>query len=184
MSRVLEDNILRYWLALEDPRGGFFGEVLSDGTVLKDAPRGEILHARIIWAFAAAGAALHRPDYLAVASRTGQYFLDHFVDPAAGGVFWSVDAGGHPLDTKKQLYAQGFAIYGLSELFRATGDTVALKAAQDLFWTIESHFADPLRGGYIEALSRDFSPMESVTAQSGCAFLIADTIAQILSSVK
>ena len=102
-GRVLEENILRYWLALEDPEGGFYGEVLSDGTVLKDAPRGEILHARIVWAFAAAGAALHRDGYLGVAARTGKYFLDHFVDPAYGGVYWSVDAGGRPLDTKKQL---------------------------------------------------------------------------------
>ncbi len=64
MSRVLEENILRYWLTLEDPDGGFYGEVPSDGTVLTDAPRGEILHARIVWAFAAAGAALHSEEYL------------------------------------------------------------------------------------------------------------------------
>ena len=162
-GRVLEENILRYWLALEDPEGGFYGEVLSDDTVLKDAPRGEILHARIIWAFAAAGAALHNREYLDVASRTGQYFLDRFIDPLSGGVFWSVDAEGRPLDTKKQLYAQGFAIYGLSELYRATGNEKALDAAQKLFRTIETYFADPENGGYIEALSRDFSPLQDMS---------------------
>ncbi len=162
-GRVLEENILRYWLALEDPEGGFYGEVLSDGTVLKDAPRGEILHARIVWAFAAAGAALHRDGYLGAATRTGKYFLDHFVDPAYGGVYWSVDAGGRPLDTKKQLYAQGFAIYGLSELYRATGDAVALDAAISIFRTVESRFADPENGGYTEALSRDFSPLQDMS---------------------
>ena len=162
-GRVLEDNILRYWLALEAPGGGFYGEALSDGTVLPDAPRGEILHARIVWAFAAAGAALRRPDYLAVAARTGKYFLEHFLDPVAGGVYWSVDAKGRPLDTKKQLYAQGFAIYGLSELYRATGDLQALQAAQELFRTIEKHFADPQFGGYIEALARDFSPLADMS---------------------
>ena len=162
-SRVLEENILRYWLTLEDPKGGFYGEVLSDDTVLKDAPRGEILHARIIWAFAAAGAILHNEEYLGVAARTGRYFLDHFVDPVHGGVYWSIDAEGHPLDTKKQLYAQGFAIYGLSELYRATGDAAALATAQALFRTIETHFADPENGGYIEALARDFSPLEDMS---------------------
>ena len=163
MRRVLEENILRYWLTLEDPDGGFFGEVLSDGTVLTEAPRGEILHARIVWAFAAAGATLHSEEYLGVASRTGKYFLDHFIDPDWGGVFWSVDADGRPLETKKQLYAQGFAIYGLSELYRATGNHAALEAAKTLFGIIERHFADHSNGGYIEALSRDFSPLQDMS---------------------
>lgn len=163
MSRVLEENILRYWLTLEDPDGGFYGEVPSDGTVLTDAPRGEILHARIVWAFAAAGAALHSEEYLGVASRTGKYFLDHFIDRENGGVFWSVDAEGRPLETKKQLYAQGFAIYGLSELYRATGNVAALEAAKTLFGIIERHFADSENGGYIEALAKDFSPLQDMS---------------------
>ena len=54
----LEGDILPFWLALRDPEGGFYGEVTSDGAVLKDAPRGEILNARIIWTFAAAYKAL------------------------------------------------------------------------------------------------------------------------------
>lgn len=40
-------NILPYWLRLKDPRGGFYGEVTADGTVLYDAPRGAILNARL-----------------------------------------------------------------------------------------------------------------------------------------
>ena len=64
---VLEQNILNYWLSLQDSAGGFYGEVLSDGTVLPDAPRGVILNARIMWAFAAAYRQLGRPEYLAAA---------------------------------------------------------------------------------------------------------------------
>ena len=63
----LEQNILPYWLTLADPKGGFQGEVLADGTVLPDAPRGAILNARIIWAFSAAYAALHKSEYLVAA---------------------------------------------------------------------------------------------------------------------
>ena len=37
-----------------------------------------------------------------------------------------IDAHGQPLDTKKQVYAIGFAIYGLSEYHRATADDEAL----------------------------------------------------------
>ena len=157
------DQILGYWLKLRDPRGGFYGEVLSSGKVLRDAPRGVILNARIIWAFAAAGKALHRADYLDAAGWVRDWFLEHFVDPVHGGVYWSVTADGEPLDDKKQLYAQGFAIYGLSELYGASGDEAALLAAIDLFRTVEALFADPEHGGYIEALARDFSPLEDMS---------------------
>ena len=160
---LLEQNILRYWLTLRDPRGGFYGEVSASGEVLPDTPRGVILNARIIWAFAAASRQLGRRDYLSAAVAAKDWFLAHFIDPDQGGVYWSVTAGGAPLDDKKQLYAQGFAIYGLSELYRATGDPQVLALAAALYRTVETHFADPENGGYIEALSRDFSPLEDMS---------------------
>lgn len=160
---ILEDNILNYWLTLKDPKGGFYGEVLSDGTVLGDAPRGVILNARIIWSFAAAYQVLRKPEYLEAAVHAKDYFLRHFCDHKYGGVYWSVDSEGKRLDHKKQLYSQGFAIYGLSELYRVNHDEDALKEAVNLFRVVEKYFADRENGGYIEALARDFSPLEDMS---------------------
>ena len=112
----LERDILPFWLGLKDPSGGFYGEVLSDGTVIKDAPRGEILNARIIWSFAAAYRCLRRPEYLSAAIHARDWFVDFMLDPLHGGVYWSVAADGTPLDTKKQLYSQAFAIYAFINL--------------------------------------------------------------------
>ena len=159
----LTSCILPYWLKLKDPRGGFYGEVTPDGTVLYDAPRGVILNARIIWSFAAAYQALPETPYLVAAVHARDYFLDHFCDHKYGGVYWSVDAAGERLDTKKQLYAQGFAIYGLSELYKVTGDDEVLKNAINLYRVVETYFADKENGGYIEALARDFSPLEDMS---------------------
>ena len=159
----LTSNILPYWLRLRDPRGGFYGEVRPDGTVLPDAPRGVILNARLIWAFSAAGQVLADPSLREAAAEACSWFLAHFIDPENGGVCWSVTAAGEPLDPKKQLYAQGFAIYGLSEYYRLTRDPEALRQAVALFNTVEAHFADPENGGYLEALSRDFSPLEDMS---------------------
>ena len=163
IKTVLENNILQYWLTLQDPQGGFYGEVLSDGTVLHDAPRGEILNARIIWSFAAAYEVLRKPEYLEAAEYAKDYFLKHFCDHKYGGVYWSVDADGNKLDDKKQLYSQGFAIYGLSELYRVNHDEDALEEAVNLFHVVEKYFADHENGGYIEALARDFSPLEDMS---------------------
>ena len=159
----LTSSILPYWLKLKDPRGGFYGEVAADGTVLYDAPRGVILNARIIWSFAAAYQALHETSYLVAAVHARDYFLEHFCDHKYGGVYWSVDKDGERLDTKKQLYAQGFAIYGLSELYKVTRDDEVLKNAINLYKVVETYFADKENGGYMEALARDFSPLEDMS---------------------
>ena len=152
----LEGDILPFWLSINDPDGGYFGEVESDGTILRDAPRGEILNARIIWSFSAAYAAL-------AAIHASDWFLSHLVDPINGGVFWSASADGKPLDTKKQLYSQAFAIYAFSELYKVTEDKAVLEVASGLFSIIENKFRDWANGGYIEALSEDFSPLEDMS---------------------
>ncbi|MBQ9411255.1 MAG: AGE family epimerase/isomerase [Bacteroidales bacterium] len=163
IKQILQENILQYWLKLKDPAGGFYGEVSASGEVIEDAPRGVILNARIIWAFAAAYRALGKQEYLEAAQWAKDWFLKHFCDHKYGGVYWSVSAEGERLEDKKQLYSQGFAIYGLSELVRACGDEEALKEAVNLFKVVEAKFADTLYGGYTEALARDFSPLEDMS---------------------
>ena len=159
----LTGNILPFWLGLKDPRGGFYGEVTSGGTVLPEAPRGVVLNARIIWSFAAAYQALHDRKYLMAALHAFDYFLLHFCDHRYGGVYWSVTPEGKRLDAKKQLYAQGFAIYGLSELYKVTREEPALRNAINLYKVVEARFADREHGGYVEALARDFSPLEDMS---------------------
>ena len=163
VQEVLEHNILNFWLTLKDPQGGFFGEADGTGEILYRAPRGVILNARIIWAFSAAYGMLRKPEYLAAAIHAKDWFLKHFCDGENGGVYWSVSAAGEPMDDKKQLYAQGFAIYGLSELYKAVSDEETLRAAIALFRVVESKFRDTENGGYIEALARDFSPLEDMS---------------------
>ena len=159
----LTSNILPFWLRLQDPRGGFFGEVLADGTVVEDAPRGVILNARLIWTFSAVSEALGDLACREAAAHACHWFLAHFVDPDHGGVYWSVSASGAPVDTKKQLYAQGFAIYGLAEYVRLTGDAAVLQQAVALYRKVEERFADRENGGYMEALARDFSPLQDMS---------------------
>lgn len=88
--------------------------------------------------------------------------ITHFYDHEYGGVFWSVCEDGSPLDTKKQIYALGFAIYGLSEYHRATGDAEALEYAIRLFYDIEEHSFDRIKNGYCEALTREWNEIEDM----------------------
>lgn len=161
MQDVLQKNILRFWLdkMVDQEHGGFYGRIDGHEHLHADAEKGAILNARILWAFSAAYRVLGDKTYLEAASRAKHYIIDHFIDPEYGGVYWSLDCNGKPLDTKKQFYAIGFAIYGMSEYARATGDAEAFKVAIDLYRCIEEHALDHEYNGYIEAMTRDWQPI-------------------------
>ncbi|MBQ9656512.1 MAG: AGE family epimerase/isomerase [Prevotella sp.] len=161
MQDVVENNILRFWQEqmVDHEHGGFYGRMDNGGTLHKDAEKGAILNARILWSFSAAYRVLQNPAYLEMATYAKDYFLKHFIDEEYGGVYWSLDAEGQPLNTRKQFYAIGFAIYGLSEYARATGDREALDYAIQLFDCVEEHALDRQYNGYIEATARDWSPI-------------------------
>jgi len=156
---VLENNILDFWLSkmIDDEHGGFYGQMTGEGKLVKDADKGGILSARILWAFSAAYRVLGDPEYLMAATLIKDYIIEYFYDNQFGGTYWSVDYLGNPKDTKKQFYAIGFMIYGLSEYARATGDRQALDYAIKLFDCIEQHSLDKVNNGYIEAQTRQWN---------------------------
>ena len=149
MQNVLENNILPFWLnQMQDvENGGFYGRMDGHMQLHPEAEKGAILNARILWSFSAAYRVLGHLVYLEAAKRAYTYFVDHFIDSEYGGIYWSVDYMGQPLDTKKQFYAIGFAIYGLSEYARATGDREALDYALLLYDCIEEHAFDRENNG-------------------------------------
>jgi mannobiose 2-epimerase len=162
-------RILNYWAQLtpDEEHGGFYGQLTNDNLVVPGAVKGSVLNARILWSFSA-GYNLSRDlgqdhddtaTWLSLAGRALAYIREHFVDKEYGGVYWSVSADGVPLDTKKQIYAIAFTIYGLTEYYRAQPMSEALDLAIRLYQDIETYSYDAERGGYLEALTRDWQPI-------------------------
>ena len=164
MQEELETNILPFWMGrmVDKVRGGFYGRIDGEGNLYAEAPKGAILNARILWTFSSAYRILKKEEYLETATRAKRYLIDCFYDTEFGGIYWELDCDGNPSDKKKQIYAIGFAIYGLSEYARATGDKEALDYAIRLFEVIEKYSFDPVRNGYLEALTRDWKPIEDM----------------------
>lgn len=159
----LQENILPYWMEkMVDPRGGFYGRRDGYDKLDENAPKGAILNGRTLWSFSAAYRVTGKKEYLDIATRARDYIMEYFYDPEFGGVYWSLNADGTPLDTKKQFYAIGFTIYGLSEYARATGDRKALEVAIKLYHDIESHSYDSVNGGYLEACTRDWQKIDDM----------------------
>ena len=168
VRKELTENILPYWMKkMCNPSGGFHGRI-SGGEVLDtEAPVGGIMTARILWTYASAYRVLgaSAPDseaYLNMALRAKRLLIDRFYDTEFGGTYWSLNPDFSPLDTKKQIYAIAFTIYGLAELYRACGDEEALEYAVKLFHDIENHSFDSVGGGYWEAFTREWAPIEDM----------------------
>jgi mannobiose 2-epimerase len=164
LKQELTNDILPYWIkkTVDEENGGFYGRIDGHELLHKQANKGLIMNARILWTFSAAYRTQKNPQYLEMAERAFQYILDHFVDKEYGGVYWELDYLGNPVNTRKQIYAQGFALYGFSELYRATGQPEALEEAIRIFNLLEKQAYDPQYGGYLEALNRDWQPIEDM----------------------
>lgn len=154
---MLEERIVPFWMDLrDDENGGFYGLVDFDLKVDKKAEKGCILNSRILWFFSEAAMLTGRQDLADCARHAYRFFEDHCFDKENGGVFWSCDYQGRPLDTTKHTYNQGFAIYALSAYYRLTGELGALTRALELFHLVENRCTDEV--GYLEAFTVDWKP--------------------------
>jgi cellobiose epimerase len=158
------DAILAYWMkfTIDKEEGGFVGKIDHNNKIYPDAPKGSVLNSRILWTFSAAYTLTKKQEYLVIAERAFKYLVDYFVDKEFGGVFWIVDYKGQPLDTKKQIYALSFAVYGLSEFYRASKNEIALQYAIDIYNEIVKHSYDEKNGGYLEALTREWKEINDL----------------------
>ena len=146
----LTENVLKFWATrAPDPSGGFYGTLIFDGTPRENASKGGILNARILWTFSSAYRILKDEQYLTLANRAQRYFLDHFIDKELGGSYYTLTADGEPLATNKDTYQNAFAMYGLSEHYRATGNKESLDAAISIYRKMVEHMYDPVHGGFI-----------------------------------
>ena len=163
-QEILTSNILPFWMKrmVDHQHGGFYGSIDASGILQPKAPKAIILNTRILWTFSAAYQQFGDEPYRDIASRAVDYLISRFVDKKEGGVYWMLDHLGEPLESKKQIYAQAFAIYALSQFHHATQDQQALDIAQQIFALVEHHSFDSLNNGYLEAFDRQWNLLEDL----------------------
>lgn len=157
-------NLIPYWFAhsMDEKQGGFFGRINHANAPVSDAPKGVILNVRILWTFSAVYRQFETTEAEILAKRAYHYVSDYFLDEKHGGVYWLLNADGSVNDSRKHMYAQGFAVYALSEYFGAFGDENALSRAKKIFLLMEEHGHDPEFGGYYECFSHDWKLLDDV----------------------
>ncbi len=160
IQKELENHIIPFWDALCDyERGGFYGFESYDLKVDKNAPKGVILHSRILWFYSNCYLALKKKEYLEKAKHCFDFMKEHCVDREYGGVYWMTNADGSVNDSMKHTYCQAFFIYAMSSYYNASGDQEALELALGVFETVEKKCVDSV--AYLEAQSREFELIEN-----------------------
>jgi mannobiose 2-epimerase len=164
IAAELRGNILPFWIShtLDEEHGGFYGALSNELIIDNDQPRSAVLTARILWTYSAAYRLYHDDCYLTMAHRAYDYLTCKFWDHHYGGVYWTLDQRGCPINDRKHVYAQAFAIYGLAEFSRATGEPQSLEIAQHLFDLIEQHSFDLNYGGNLECCSREWGVLDDM----------------------
>lgn len=99
--------------------------------------------ARWLWVTAALYNRIERrPEFLDAARRTAGFLLRHGRD-AEGRWVYAMSGDGATLEGPISIYADCFAVYGLNEYHRATGDAEALRVARETYHRVVRRVEEP-----------------------------------------
>lgn len=147
--------------AIDPLRGGFLGRIDGTGNADVSADKGAVLNSRILWTFSAAYRRWPRSEFLEAARRAGSYLANHLSIPDTAASSGACRPTGNPPSAKAGL-RPGFCHLRFSEYFRATRDDSARELARSLFLLLERYARDPEFGGYCEAFSEEWAPIEDM----------------------
>ncbi|MDD5149485.1 MAG: AGE family epimerase/isomerase [Flavobacterium sp.] len=157
-------SILEYWSkhTIDQKNGGFIGQIDCNEHKKFQSEKGAVLNARILWSFAAAYSITKNEEHKRLAKDAFEFIITHFYDSEFGGIFWSINVDTTPKDTKNQIYALAFVIYGMTEYYAISKDERALEYSISLYKKIQEYSYDPIHKGYFEAFTRDWQPIEDL----------------------
>ncbi|MGS2780092.1 AGE family epimerase/isomerase [Robertmurraya sp. GLU-23] len=164
----LNDTILPFWIKLLDyENGGSYGTVDYNLQLYKESPKGGVICARHLWSYSRAYLIMKDDSYLQAAEHSYQFLINSLWDDEHKGIFWLVDYKGSPLISAKHIYAQSFALYGLSEYAKISPNPEVLERAIRLFYLIEEKCFSEKHGGYFEEFTIDWKQKENELLNEG-----------------
>lgn len=140
---------------VDHEHGGFHGQLDAHATPVLDADKWLIPEARHLWTFSTYSR--YHPEAtesLAIARNTYGFIHAHFRDPRDGEYFYRVSRTGERREENKLLYAQAFAIYGLSTFAAVSGEQAPLDEALACFQSIDRRAHDATHRGYDQRANR------------------------------
>ncbi len=141
---LLLDGIAPFWLerGVDREYGGVLSCMSEDGKV-QSGDKFIWSQARSVWTFSALYNRIDpQPEFLDAARNSVCFLLAHGRDDRGRWVYHT-DREGRVLEGTTSIYADCFAIYGLSEYYRATRDEQALSVARQSFDRVVRRIEEP-----------------------------------------
>ncbi|HEY3285239.1 MAG TPA: AGE family epimerase/isomerase [Armatimonadota bacterium] len=153
----LLDEILPRWLeAAVAPNGAFLPRLDRWWRPKPDQVVTLVSQGRLLYCFAQGWRLTGSQAYIEAVGSGALFLLQNLCDWDLGGCYWSCDAKGKVLDTRKDSYGHAFALFGLAHACRATRDTALLEVVHRTWAAFASHLQDA-RGGVVVGMDRDFT---------------------------
>ncbi len=140
----LLERVVPFWLkhAIDREHGGILTCISDEGQVLSE-DKYMWSQLRAIWTFSALYNYIEpREEWLEVARHIFDFVKRYGRDEQGRWVF-AVDRDGRILKGATSIYADGFAIYGLTELARATDDQEAIRLALETYENVQQRLSRP-----------------------------------------
>ena len=142
--RNLLEDVVSFWFrhGIDWEHGGVLSCLRDDGSVASE-DKFIWSQARSVWTFSALYNRVEkRPEFLRAAENSVRFLLKHGRDRDGRWVY-RTDRVGNTIEGPISIYADCFAVYGLSEYFRAAGDEQALSVALESFARIRRRVEEP-----------------------------------------
>lgn len=106
-----------------------------------------------------------------------RFFKEKFWDPVNEKWYANLTRDGRPIDINKQLIAQIYVIYMMSEIYRLIKDQSALEIAEKTLRSVDGEAHDEIFGGYFEyEIQLDHEKIKSVNTNMHMALALSKLI--------
>lgn len=137
--RELTTDVIPFWLrhGVDRGMGGLYSFIDRDGFLLS-TDKGGWAQGRAAWSFSAFCNHLEKRDeWLSAAKSCADFTRNKVLAGPEGRAYFELDRAGNPLVLRRYLFSEAFAIMGLAEYSRASGDISYLQSARQALATYD-----------------------------------------------
>ncbi len=143
-KKALLEDCIPFWLknSLDRKYGGYLTCLERNGNVYS-TDKSVWFQGRGLWIYSRLCNTLGKKDEWLEAAYLGyKFILEHCID-TDGRMFFVVTQDGRPLRKRRYFFSETFAVIGLAEYYKATGNKEALNKAREIYKLLVSIYEDP-----------------------------------------
>ena len=171
-------DVMGFWskYSLDKEYGGIFTCLDRKGEIY-NTDKSVWFQGRALWMYSRLYNTFEkREEWLKAAENIYGFLIKHCFDET-GKMYFTVTREGRPLQKRRYVFSETFAISGLAEYYKASGDASALEKAKELFQRVLEIYRDP------NGIAPKIDPDTRITKNHSLPMILLSTI-QNLREIK